>query len=194
MSRKRKKKSQPLIIFKKTKKKLQARAAACVVLLVLSRVANLAVPASYAYLVNRLASADASAHPPPGSGQSPVPTPLRSLLVPAVVAYLAALYLQGGSGGGSMGLLNNARQYAWIPISQAAARKINVDAFAHVLGMDLQYHLMRKTGELTRVLDRGSSAIQNLLSTVLFQVREKWWWFLVVLVVKRERKREREED
>ena len=93
-----------------------------------------------------------------------------------------------------MGLLNNARQYAWIPISQAAARKINVDAFAHVLGMDLQYHLMRKTGELTRVLDRGSSAIQNLLSTVLFQVREKWWWFLVVLVVKRERKREREED
>ena len=70
-----------------------------------------------------------------------------------------------------MGLLNNARQFAWIPISQAAARKINVDAFAHVLGMDLQYHLMRKTGELTRVLDRGSSAIQNLLSTVLFQVR-----------------------
>ena len=70
-----------------------------------------------------------------------------------------------------MGLLNNARQYAWIPISQAAARKINVDAFAHVLGMDLQYHLMRKTGELTRVLDRGSSAIQNLLSTVLFQVK-----------------------
>jgi len=71
-----------------------------------------------------------------------------------------------------MGLLNNARQYAWIPISQAAARKINVDAFAHVLGMDLRYHLMRKTGELTRVLDRGSSAVQNLLSTVLFQVRK----------------------
>ena len=96
-------------------------------------------------------------------------------MVPAVVAYLAALYLQGGSGGGSMGLLNNARQFAWIPISQAAARKINVDAFAHVLGMDLQYHLMRKTGELTRVLDRGSSAIQNLLSTVLFQVSLCFW-------------------
>lgn len=127
-----------LTFFFKKKKTPQARAAACVVLLVLSRVANLAVPASYAYLVNRLAAADASAHPPAGSGQQPVLTPLRSLLVPAVVAYLAALYLQGGSGGGSMGLLNNARQYAWIPISQAAARKINVDAFAHVLGMDLQ--------------------------------------------------------
>ena len=37
---------------------------------------------------------------------------------------------------------------------------------------------MRKTGELTRVLDRGSSAVQNLLSTVLFQVRMSgaWWW------------------
>lgn len=33
---------------------------------------------------------------------------------------------------------------------------------------------MRKTGELTRVLDRGSSAVQNLLSTVLFQVRSFW--------------------
>ena len=69
-----------------------------------------------------------------------------------------------------MGLLNNLRSFFWIPVSQAAAAKVSCDAFAHMLGMDLRFHLARKTGELTRVMDRGTAAIQSLLSTVLFSI------------------------
>lgn len=37
--------------------------------------------------------------------------------------------------------------------------------FSKTMDLDLRWHLMRKTGEVTRIMDRGTSAIQNVLST-----------------------------
>lgn len=37
--------------------------------------------------------------------------------------------------------------------------------FSKTMDLDLKWHLMRKTGEVTRIMDRGTSAIQNVLST-----------------------------
>ena len=56
--------------------------------------------------------------------------------------YLGAAFLQGGAGTGANGFLNNVRLWLWIPISQAASRAIALDLFSHVLGLDLQFHLM----------------------------------------------------
>ena len=44
-------------------------------------------------------------------------------------------------------------------------RAISLDMFGKILDLDLKWHLLRKTGEVTRILDRGTSAIQNTLST-----------------------------
>lgn len=49
-------------------------------------------------------------------------------------------------------------------------RSISLDLFQHMLELELNWHLHRKTGEVLRVLDRGTSAIQNILSTVLFSI------------------------
>lgn len=49
-------------------------------------------------------------------------------------------------------------------------RKISLDLFGHTLDLDLKFHLMRKTGEVTRVMDRGTSALQNIVSTVIFNI------------------------
>ena len=49
-------------------------------------------------------------------------------------------------------------------------RRISLAVFGHVLDLDLSFHLNRKTGEVTKVVDRGTSAIQNVLSTILFQI------------------------
>ena len=49
----------------------------------------------------------------------------------------------GGSGGG---LLNNLRRLLWVPIDQRAYRRVSVDVFGHLLDLDLDYHLHRKTG------------------------------------------------
>lgn len=49
-------------------------------------------------------------------------------------------------------------------------RRISLDLFAHTLDLDLKFHLMRKTGEVTRIMDRGTNALQNILSTVIFNI------------------------
>lgn len=38
----------------------------------------------------------------------------------------------------------------------SVCRRATLDIFSHVLGMDLNFHLHRKTGELLRVMDRGA--------------------------------------
>lgn len=50
-------------------------------------------------------------------------------------------------------------------VSFAMCRSISVDMFQKAMDLDLRWHLMRKTGEVTRIMDRGTSAIQQVLST-----------------------------
>jgi len=49
-------------------------------------------------------------------------------------------------------------------------RRISLDIFVHTLDLDLNFHLHRKTGELTRIMDRGTNSIQSILSTVIFNI------------------------
>jgi hypothetical protein len=64
----------------------------------------------------------------------------------------------------------------WIPFHVALRRppspnrRISLRTFKHVMDLDLTFHLRKKTGEVTRVVDRGTNAMQNLLSTVLFNI------------------------
>lgn len=39
---------------------------------------------------------------------------------------------------------------------QAAGRRVAYHTFSHVLDLDLAFHLERRTGTLTRILERGS--------------------------------------
>lgn len=43
---------------------------------------------------------------------------------------------------------------------QAAFRAISLDVFGHLLDLDHSFHLHRKTGQIMRILDRGTSSIQ----------------------------------
>ena len=43
---------------------------------------------------------------------------------PFVLFYMIAAFLQGGAGTASMGMLNNLRQFLWIPITQNAFRYV----------------------------------------------------------------------
>ena len=42
--------------------------------------------------------------------------------------------------------------------------------FGHLLELDHSYHIKRKTGQVMRILDRGTSSIQDTVSIVLFNV------------------------
>jgi ABC-type transport system involved in Fe-S cluster assembly fused permease/ATPase subunit len=43
---------------------------------------------------------------------------------------------------------------------QAAFRRVSSDVFGHLLDLDLHFHVHRKTGQIMRILDRGTSSIQ----------------------------------
>ncbi|HXB52236.1 MAG TPA: ABC transporter ATP-binding protein/permease [Rhizomicrobium sp.] len=51
-----------------------------------------------------------------------------------------------------------------------AMRVVAVQTFAHVHTLSMRFHLERKTGGLSRVIDRGIKGIDNLLSFALFSI------------------------
>jgi ATP-binding cassette subfamily B protein len=51
-----------------------------------------------------------------------------------------------------------------------AMREVAVQTFAHIHTLSLRFHLERKTGGLSRVIDRGIKGIDTLLSFALFSI------------------------
>ena len=51
-----------------------------------------------------------------------------------------------------------------------AMREVGVETFAHVHTLSLRFHLERKTGGLSRVIERGTKGIDTLLSFALFSI------------------------
>lgn len=148
---------------------LQARAVVCVGLIVILRLLNLAVPIAYKKVIDEFAKLTSDMHPP--DGQTPKAVPFAEAFFPWVFAWLALFFLQGGGGGGfAVGLLSNIRSYLWIPIGQNSFRRACLDIFTHVMEMDQNFHLHRRTGELLRIMDRGTASIQTVLGTVVFQI------------------------
>eukprot|EP00887_Chlorella_sp_A99_P002243 scaffold10.g2243.t1 len=54
------------------------------------------------------------------------------------------------------------------PVAQAAGRRLSFYAFLHVLGLDLQFHLGRRTGALSRMLERGTRSVAMIFRAVVF--------------------------
>nr|CAD7438025.1 unnamed protein product [Timema bartmani] len=46
----------------------------------------------------------------------------------------------------------------------------HVELFRHLHSLSLRWHLSRKTGEVLRVMDRGTDSINNLLNYILFSI------------------------
>jgi ABC-type transport system involved in Fe-S cluster assembly fused permease/ATPase subunit len=51
-----------------------------------------------------------------------------------------------------------------------AMREVGVSTFAHIHTLSLRFHLERKTGGLSRVIERGTKAIDTMLSFTLFSI------------------------
>ncbi|KAK9823970.1 hypothetical protein WJX72_006707 [[Myrmecia] bisecta] len=54
------------------------------------------------------------------------------------------------------------------PVSQAAGRSMAFGAFSHVLHLDVGFHLERRTGALSRILERGTRSVAILFRAICF--------------------------
>lgn len=62
------------------------------------------------------------------------------------------------------------RNAVFASVAQKAIRNVARNVFAHLLRLDLNFHLSRQTGGLTRALDRGTKGISFLLTSMLFHI------------------------
>jgi ATP-binding cassette subfamily B protein len=56
------------------------------------------------------------------------------------------------------------------PVSLAAQRRAAGEAFGHALALGLDYHQTKRTGALSRTIDRGSRAVDFLLRVLVFNL------------------------
>lgn len=56
------------------------------------------------------------------------------------------------------------------PVSLAAQRRAAAEAFGHALSLGLDYHQTKRTGALSRTIDRGARAVDFLLRVLVFNL------------------------
>ncbi len=62
------------------------------------------------------------------------------------------------------------RDFFFAKVGQRAIRQVALKTFRHLHGLSLQFHLDRQTGGLSRVIERGTKAIDTLLNFALFSI------------------------
>ncbi len=67
-------------------------------------------------------------------------------------------------------LFQELRNAVFASVAQKAIRNVACNVFNHLLKLDLNFHLSRQTGGLTRALDRGTKGISFLLTSMLFHI------------------------
>ncbi|XP_063017996.1 ATP-binding cassette sub-family B member 6 [Melospiza melodia melodia] len=131
---------------------LQGLVLFCMALMGLERAINVFVPIYYKNIVNELTMG----------------APWHTLAW-TVCSYVGLKFLQGG-GAGSTGFVSNMRTFLWVWVQQFTNRQVQVQLFSHLHGLSLRWHLGRRTGEVLRSVDRGTSSINSLLSYIIFSI------------------------
>jgi ABC-type multidrug transport system fused ATPase/permease subunit len=67
-------------------------------------------------------------------------------------------------------LFQEIRNAVFASVAQKAIRRVACNVFEHLLRLDLNFHLSRQTGGLTRAMDRGTKGISFLLTSMVFHI------------------------
>lgn len=67
-------------------------------------------------------------------------------------------------------LFQELRNAVFASVAQKAIRRVACNVFDHLLRLDLNFHLTKQTGGLTRALDRGTKGISFLLTSMVFHI------------------------
>lgn len=67
-------------------------------------------------------------------------------------------------------MINEGREYIFAPVGQHAQRSIATATFSHLHKLSLRYHLEKRTGGLSRVVERGIRSIDFLFRFLLFNI------------------------
>lgn len=126
----------------------RARVGLALALLITAKVANVGVPITLKYIVDALD---------------------KSLAV-QVVAVPIAMVMAYGLLRFSSVLFGELRDAVFGRVAERTLSRLGLTVFEHLHHLDLEYHLSRKTGGLSRDIERGTSGVSFLLRSLVFSV------------------------
>jgi len=127
------------------------------VLLLLAKLATLSVPFTFKWATDALTGADTA----------PVQPSNWLLWLVASPLLMTATY---GLGRILMALLTQWRDGIFAKVAMYAVRRLAYRTFVHMHELSLRFHLERRTGGLTRVLERGRLGIEVIVRMVILQL------------------------
>jgi ABC-type transport system involved in Fe-S cluster assembly fused permease/ATPase subunit len=139
---------------------LKNRVIFAMVLLLFAKLATIAVPFTFKWATDALA----------GQGSAPAGNSwLDSWLTWAIAAPIAMTIAYGGMRI-LMAVLTQMRDGLFAKVAMHAVRRLAILTFEHMHLLSLRFHLERKTGGLTRVLERGRNGIETIVRMVILQL------------------------
>ena len=135
------------------KPSIKVRVVLALIVLVLARTVSVATPFYYKAAVDALA--------PVAKGAEPAVL-LAMGAVGLTIAYGMLRLLSVG--------FNQLRDVIFARVGQRALRRLALETFEHIHALSLRYHIARKTGGLSRIIERGVKGVEFLLRFMLFSI------------------------
>lgn len=88
----------------------------------------------------------------------------------AVLVMPVALLLAYGASRVGMTLFAEVRQIVFARVMARVSRRITLQVFRHLHALSLRFHLARRTGGVARDIERGGSAISDLLDWMIYTI------------------------
>jgi ATP-binding cassette, subfamily B, heavy metal transporter len=157
-------------IWPKNRRDLQIRVLLSLVLVVIAKLVTVTVPYTFKWATDALVTSS--------SGRTNETETMLWLIgapITATLIYGLARIL--------MGLLMQAREGLFAQVAMHAVRKMALQTFEHMHKLSLRFHLERKTGGLTRVLERGRNGIEELSRMAMMTLIPTIIEFILVLSV-----------
>jgi len=126
------------------------RVALALTFLFAAKIANVGVPVLLKYLVDAL---DLK----PGDPRALLVVPIGLLLAYAGLRLATSVFTE-------------LRELVFAKVSFGASKQIALQVFQHLQALSLRFHLERQTGGLTRDIERGTRALQSLVSYSLYTI------------------------
>jgi ATP-binding cassette subfamily B protein len=135
-------------IWPRGRRDLELRVAIVFGLLVVSKLFNALTPYAFKWATDALTESGAAALPALGAGA------VGFTLLMGAIRIVAVILMQTRDG-------------VFAAVAMHAVRRLATDLFVHMHELSLRFHIGRKTGGLTRVLERGRNAIETLARLVM---------------------------
>ena len=146
-------------LWPKQRPDMQARVAISVACLLMGRTANVYGPIVLKDLIDGLESLVETTQ---SIGITVHPSSAIAGLVSLALLYGLMIFLPGA--------LTELRSAVFTPVSEFAQRVIGLKTFSHIHDLSMRFHLDRRTGGLSRAIERGTRALQQITGLFAFNI------------------------